>query len=90
MKEYIEREGLLNEVEILKGVSPYYHRMKTMIEKALAADVAPVVHGEWIYNRGQAYGEPLYFCSLCVEGGSEYGKDNYCPHCGAKMDGGNK
>lgn len=44
--------------------------------------------GEWLYNRGQAPNEPLYFCSLCAEGGSEYGRDNFCPNCGAKMKGG--
>lgn len=43
--------------------------------------------GEWVFNRGQAPNEPLYFCSLCGEGGSEYGRDNYCPNCGAKMKG---
>ena len=44
--------------------------------------------GEWVYNRGQAPNEPLYFCSLCGDGGSEYGMDNFCPNCGAKMRGG--
>lgn len=53
--------------------------------KTSAADVVEVVHGEWIFNRGQAYGEPLYFCSVCTDGGSEWGKDKYCPNCGAKM-----
>jgi hypothetical protein len=52
-----------------------------------SADVVEVVHGYWEFNRGQAYGEPLYFCSVCTDGGSEWGKDKYCPNCGAKMDG---
>lgn len=46
--------------------------------------------GEWVFNRGQAPNEPLYFCSLCGEGGSEYGRDNYCPNCGAHMTKGAK
>ena len=50
-------------------------------------DVVEVRHGEWVYNRGQAFGEPRYFCSLCIDGGSDSGRDNYCPNCGAKMDG---
>lgn len=57
------------------------------IESLPAADVVEVVHGKWEFNRGQAYGEPLYFCSVCTDGGSEWGKDKYCPNCGAKMDG---
>lgn len=55
--------------------------------KQSTADVVGVRHGEWVYNRGQAFGEPLYFCSLCIDGGSDSGRDNYCPNCGAKMDG---
>lgn len=54
---------------------------------AQKVDVVEVVHGKWEFNRGQAYGEPLYFCSVCTDGGSEWGKDKYCPNCGAKMDG---
>ena len=95
MKEYIEREALLNEVEILKGVSPYYHRMKTMIEEAPVSDVAPVVHGEWkvcfeeprLTSTSAGVSEFWFECSLC--GRKESHTEPYC-HCGARMDGGNK
>lgn len=43
--------------------------------------------GEWVFNRGRTYGEAAYFCSLCSEGTSEYGTDNFCPDCGAHMKG---
>jgi hypothetical protein len=52
----------------------------------LDTDFVEVKHGEWVLNRHQAPDEKSYFCSLCAEGGSDYGIDNYCPHCGAKMD----
>ena len=45
------------------------------------------IEGEWIFNRGRIYGEPAYYCSLCSEGVSEYGYDNFCNHCGARMRG---
>ena len=50
-----------------------------------AADVVPVRHGRWVYPIGMAYN---YVCSEC---GKSIGviKHNYCPNCGAKMDGGN-
>ena len=55
-------------------------------------DVAPVVHGKWIKDRlistgGGTYG--VYRCSVCKSGYQDvgYGFD-YCPYCGAKMDGG--
>ena len=49
-----------------------------------SADVAPVKHGEWLkanpYNR-------FMDCSVCgfFQDHTEF---NYCPNCGARMDGG--
>lgn len=57
-----------------------------------AADVAPVRHGRWIYIG--KYGE--YECSVChgidTDCSDYYGshivtEQNFCPECGAKMDG---
>ena len=65
-----------------------------IIDDFPAADVAPVVHGRWIHSRYEDCSEQfeLVKCSQCnheayamafyVRGG------NYCPNCGAKMDGG--
>lgn len=73
----------------------------TVIDCISGADVAPVVHGEWIQIK-----EPLgwkdidcVMCSACEDKwimDEEYDLDFYkeqwiyCPFCGAKMDGGNK
>lgn len=56
-----------------------------------AADVAPVVHAEWVVC-GDGDNVP-WMCSHCGKTTAHkykviYGK--YCPHCGAKMDGGNE
>lgn len=61
--------------------------LKEVLDDTPTADVAEGKHGYWVYNRGQTFGEPRYFCSLCIDGGSDNGWDNYCPNCGAKMDG---
>ena len=46
------------------------------------ADVTPVVHGKWIK---QYRGQVNSVCSVC---GKEVGRlTNFCPDCGAKMDG---
>lgn len=45
------------------------------------ADVAPVVHGGWIQINGHRY------CNVCGHKDSPI-LTNYCPNCGAKMDGG--
>ena len=101
-----------------------------MIEDAPAADVAPVVHGRWIFTKRHlwykdengnidewrvdngfhngpecqichtAFCEHCtpdwstteceighYYCSECAET-SRDAHENYCPNCGAKMDGG--
>ena len=46
-----------------------------------AADVATVRHGLW-----KRYGKNLGECSECGEVVSV--RNNYCPNCGTKMDGG--
>ena len=63
-----------------------------------AADVAPVVHGKWIPHREKSreyIGTVLvhvkydyWLCDTCgyrVENGQPM--YNFCPNCGAKMDG---
>ena len=49
-----------------------------------AADVAPVVHGKWIYEGNSQ----AWVCSRCGRGvnADPEGIDLYCYHCGAKMD----
>ena len=48
------------------------------------SDVAPVVHGRWIMHDDE-FGLTCE-CSAChIE---TMGDGNYCPNCGAKMDGG--
>lgn len=57
------------------------------IEGAPAADVAPVRHGRW----GTHSDRPdSLICSVCNCGFDMWKHDphNYCPNCGAKMDGG--
>lgn len=54
-----------------------------------AADVAPVVHGNWIWN--SLFSNEFYSvlsCSQCEELIEVLiNRPNYCPNCGAKMDG---
>ena len=55
------------------------------IENAPAVDAAPVVRGEWI-ELHEENGHEVGTCSHCRHVRIV---DNYCPNCGALMDGGN-
>lgn len=44
------------------------------------ADLVP--HGRW-----ETECEPHYTCSACKHWFNLYGPTNFCPNCGAKMDG---
>ena len=47
-------------------------------------DAVEVVHGRWIFDP-YAFSMMCYECSNCGEWHDT--KSNYCPNCGAKMDG---
>ena len=89
MPEYIEREKVLSKAAPAEGC---FSDMISTYDVVMlpAADVAPVRHGRWEKQNG------LYSCSECgktcpydVQADViEYWACNYCPHCGAKMDGG--
>lgn len=59
-----------------------------------AADVRPVVHARWvkIYKDGEPIAEQPQVgvcCSKCLNMPKDkFTESEYCPNCGAKMDGG--
>ena len=90
MAEYIEKATLLNRVIIPSICScvqgPNAERLKKFcidtVNNVSAADVAPVVHGRWVYGCQ---------CSVCGDRHGPYNSRhkpyyNFCPNCGAKMD----
>lgn len=51
--------------------------------KLKKADVAPVVRGKWVISSDGYYP----YCSECKNEPKHGEKTNYCPRCGARMDG---
>ena len=87
MAEYIEREEYCE--KHCRCSNEYCDKESCPIWKALAADVVPVMHGQWIDNGANGY-KWAFVCSLCgyVDGHPFDNRHNFCPNCGAKMDGG--
>ena len=92
MAEYIEREAAVTSVLRMRKPenSVAQNRMLSIIQmdmlKLPAADVAPVVHARWIDD-----GRGIIICPECKRGYNLVPKfTNYCPACGAKMDGGDR
>ena len=87
MAEYIEREAAYKDFEKCNSENPKWtpSRVKTLIARQKAADVAPVRHGRWDENgRCTVCGRHTPFWSMT----STYYESPYCFECGAKMDGG--
>ena len=92
MDEYIKKSYAVDAV-----LDVYYNtsdidlsggKFEAAIRKIQAADVAPVRHGRWLQKKHKIFGNAYdYVCSEC---GCDYAlaEYNYCPNCGAKMDGG--
>lgn len=58
--------------------------LQKILEEYGTADIAPVRHGRW--RLSEYAGINYYQCSLCGHSVSPTAY-NYCPNCGAKMDG---
>ena len=99
-KYYIDREALeidlnhrLNFLMDENGEYDHYtsgfDEAVTRVENFPSADVAPVRHGHWIYHPDDLFpNDSTQECSYChAEESLTLYNENYCPNCGAKMDG---
>lgn len=93
MAEYIDREALRKVLENWRDAHAdvddeqgcgLLEDVIWEVDAQPAADVAPVVHGRWVPFHSEAAGD-IQYCSACEIGFAA--KTDYCPHCGAKMDG---
>lgn len=96
--EELTIKELVSKLEYLKGSQEYLKWVVVEREKEIAllkkqlADIQPVRHGRWI-PEDEYYVDDTYICSVCgyefiiTDGDLESNELNYCPGCGAKMDG---
>jgi len=91
MPEYIEKK------RVIEWFRPYghvdegipYYGFVTDIREMPAADVAPVVHGRIVGSLEEGrYRRRFSCCGADATMITQWMQPNYCPNCGAKMDGG--
>ena len=100
-EEFISRTEALEDFEACNAENPRWtpQRVKTLLLRQAAADVAEVVHGRWILHH-TVTGNPYTECSnCCTNVAVKTDKGTFakldmrgmpcCPFCSAKMDGGN-
>ena len=91
MAEYIKREDLL---ELYRMDDPVLNEnghvplsvIRQNIMDIPAADVAPVRHGRWVNTHSDSEFVQCCLCKYPVY--AAWNVTNYCPNCGAIMDGG--
>lgn len=97
--DYIKLSDVLDSIDDWVHIDRYYHpedyedqtlapgipveEMKLRVKQCAAADVRPVVRGEWILKHHKMLGPATPCCSEC--GKFEPMVRNYCPNCGADM-----
>ena len=96
MAEYIERESLLKQMEGYCSAncghehsedplcpSCFMNDAIILVEDWTAADMRPVVRGEWIHHKG-GYSDH-YECTVCKKAIVLTERWNFCPNCGADV-----
>ena len=102
MSRYIDADNALRMMQNSKQDCPLKDDKKNIwdvahdcaiscVEAVHTADVVEVRHAEWKY--GKENGQYGYYCTICKAGfvgeNAEWiaKEHNFCPKCGAKMDG---
>lgn len=99
MADYIDRQEVIETLAFYREDPDGIDHALNSVKSIPSADVAPVVHGKWVYDEnGMDWNIPAWRCSECDTVNSALptfcGKEKlhlfvgskFCPQCGAKMD----
>lgn len=87
--EYMKKHIVPSDSDFLRGYLAGVDAVAKGLAKLPPVDAVEVVHGWWIEKEyvDEPYGGYyLFHCSECCVPNAQ--QRNYCPNCGAKMDGG--
>ena len=91
MSRYIDADRALEDADTIDPKhKTLIEQVKRIINAQPSADVEPVRHGRWLDQQPRYR---LYKCSVCNRVcfaemmGDETELYDYCPYCGARMDG---
>ena len=86
LRAYAELKHDAGHIELANGILKAVNYIRNNIVRV---DAVEVVHGHWVSDKADI----LFHCSVCeTQISTDWDYDdlswNYCPNCGAKMDGG--
>lgn len=89
MTDYIDREETVKTVRLFNALTD--DEKEWEIRRIPSADVAPVRHGHWIYDRcdivcsecGTAFSDEVCYM---MQSDTSYHEPRHCLWCGARMD----
>ena len=91
---YIERKAALKVVADIMQDNKVTHKHRALnrnIKQIPTVDVVESRHGKWYKHDKKKHGDTCYHCSVCENYALSdcmiWELTDYCPHCGAKMDG---
>ena len=97
MKRYIEQQEITDALcAAADGSTATIAAFMDLVDRLPSADVAEVVHGEWLNFVGDYVTAECSVCGECYDTSDYNDKEHfdmvkqlnkYCPNCGAKMDG---
>ena len=88
--ELIEREAALTVIEQAAAWGQGHNAIYDDMRDIPSVDAVPVVHGRWVFGGNNII--ECSQCEMCYPSTRRYKQAffpmNYCPNCGARMDGG--
>ena len=96
MPKYIDADKVLDTMRSVMDMQELYlptHFIDLVIDGMQSEDVEPVRHGRWVCVEAEPekvwcdYCKTDYRSSDLLNIGADDEKVNFCPNCGAKMDG---